>query len=128
MNIVKAAAALGAAALIAGMGTVSAHAAVTPKACVENYATPAYSSAEYVTNSGSVPMWSGVGDACVQVGLLNPGDVFDANCGHADPAGQEWVYGEDTTTGTFGWIYRPNVVKVGGDLYGCANWLLPDAS
>lgn len=124
---VKAAAALGAAALITGMGTLSAHAAATPKDCVENYATPAYSSAEYVTASGSVPLWSGVGDTCAQAGLLNPGDVFHANCGHPDPAGQEWVYGQDTATGTFGWIYGPNAVKTGGNLYPCANWLIPAA-
>lgn len=119
---VNAAAVLGATALIAGMGAVSATsagAATAGPAFCENFTHPNNSSAEYLTNSGSVQMWSGADDTCGKVGLLNPGNIFDAYCWHGNAAGHEWIYGENVSTGVGGWIYAPNIVKVSGTLNPC---------
>lgn len=114
---------LGAAALIAGLGTVSADAAVAPRVCTTS-AVPDLSSAEYVAVPGGAPMWSGTGDTCAQVGLLGSDDVFDANCFHDSTTGERWIYGEDVPTGTHGWIRLSDLVKVGGGGTGlCANWV-----
>lgn len=119
---VTAAATLGAAALIAGMGTVSAQAAgssvVTPNAC-ENFTHPDNSSATYLTNTGTKNMYTGADTTCGVTGYLNPGNIFSAYCWHGNAAGQEWIYGLNSSTGKAGWVYAPSIVKVSGTLNPC---------
>ncbi|WP_157641431.1 SH3 domain-containing protein [Longispora albida] len=64
----------------------------------------------------TVPLRTGAGTHCQQIGQASPDDALHYRCFTTDRRGLAWTYLTDLATGVTGWSYSGNLIGNGASL------------